>query len=119
MYENITVVSKERVLELINSSDAVIVNVLGKQAFDENHILNSISMPLNRLESDGWKSLPKDKLIITYCHSQSCNASKRAASILKDNGFPNVAAYEGGISEWVEHGLPTEGSSSKKVEAPS
>lgn len=116
MYEEIDIVSKEKVLDLIDNPDTVIVNVLGIQAYNSIHIRNSISIPLNVLEKGGWKELPKEKLVITYCHSATCNASKLAASILKKNGFSKVAAYEGGISEWTESGLPSEGLETRKAE---
>ena len=116
MYEEIDVISKEKVLDLIGNPDTIIVNVLGKHSFDRVHIRNSISIPLNILEDGGWRDLPKEKLIITYCHSESCNASKRAASILKENGFPKVAAYEGGISEWSENRLPSDGMEAENAE---
>lgn len=116
MYEEIDIVSKEEVLDLIDNPDTVIVNVLGMQAYNSIHIRNSLSIPLNVLENGGWKDLPKEKLIITYCHSASCNASKMAASILKKNGFSKVAAYEGGIREWTENGLPSDGLETEKAE---
>ncbi|MEM3676445.1 MAG: rhodanese-like domain-containing protein, partial [Thermoplasmataceae archaeon] len=102
------ILTKEEVLKLMNDPNFVILNVLSVAAYNDLHIRNSISMPFDILEMDAEKRLDKKKKYITYCASSSCGASKRAARLLIDKGF-KAFAYEGGIKEWYESGLPVEG----------
>jgi rhodanese-related sulfurtransferase len=108
MQDAIESINVEELLGLLDRPDVVIVDVLGNLSYTQYHIKNSISIPFDILEKGGWEKIPKSKTVITYCHSSTCNASKRAAEIFLRNGF-KVKAYEGGISEWRAKGLPAEG----------
>ena len=46
----------------------------------------------------GGKNLP----VIVYCASEACDASKKAATKLDEEGFTDVMCYEGGYKEWNE-----------------
>lgn len=105
---DVPVIVKEALLNMLDSENVVIMNVLAKHAYDRLHIKNSISAPYDRLENGEFDNLDRGKRLIIYCASYSCGASKKAAAIMKERGFM-VAAYEGGIREWAESGLPTEG----------
>ncbi|HLH85421.1 MAG TPA: rhodanese-like domain-containing protein [Thermoplasmataceae archaeon] len=113
--EKVPIISKDEVLKVLNDKNYVILNVLSKAAYDDLHIKNSVSMPLDILEMEAPRKLDKNKKYVTYCASSSCGASKRAAEVLIKNGI-TAFAYEGGIKEWSESGLPVEG---KKVFAKS
>ena len=58
------------------------------------------------LEGRAWE-IDKSREVIVYCASVKCDASRRAAEMLTVLGF-DVKAYEGGIKEWKEAGLPIE-----------
>jgi rhodanese-related sulfurtransferase len=105
-------VSKDELKQKIAEGSVVVVNVLSKDSYDQEHIKGSISIPIEELEKDGWKKLDKNKQIVTYCASYTCPASKRGAEFLKGKSF-NVSAYEGGIKEWSESGYQTEGTKGK------
>lgn len=66
-------------------------------------------MPRFDLEAGRWKELDRSKEIVVYCSSYECSASKASAEFLEDKGY-DAKAYEGGVKEWAESGLPTEGS---------
>ena len=108
MQGSIETITGKELLELLDNPEFVIVDVLGNLSYTQYHIKNSISIPFDILERGGWEKIPRSKTVITYCHSSTCNASKRAAEIFQRNGF-KVKAYEGGISEWKALGLPAEG----------
>lgn len=50
--------------------------------------------------------------IVVYCANYMCPKSKKAWYMLQALGFTNVKAYEGGIREWSQLGLPSEGACS-------
>ncbi len=101
-------ISKNELAVKLGSPGVVVVNVLDPEAYDKIHIKGSVSISRSQLEAGRWKELDKSKEIITHCSSYQCDASRDAAQFLKKQGF-NVKAYEGGMKEWAEAKLPTEG----------
>jgi len=91
------------------SDGYALVNVLSRDAFEDEHIPQSINIPKGR-EDEFEKRYAKDKEIIVYCASPDCDASPKVAEELVQRGFENVRDFEGGMSEWksadgnVEHG---------------
>ena len=45
---------------------AIVVDVRGTSVYQQNHIKDSISIPLDEFEAH-LKELPRDKMIVTYC----------------------------------------------------
>jgi rhodanese-related sulfurtransferase len=95
---------------LISESDRpVLVNALAREAFDEQRIPGSISIPASdaiRLAPD---VLARDQAVVVYCTSRSCSASPTLAQKLVDIGFTDVTDFEGGIDEWERAGYPLDG----------
>lgn len=108
MDERVPSVSKEDVLRLISEKSATVIDILGDESYRKAHIRGAISVPLDVLENEYWKKIPKSEKIIVYCKSYSCNASRNAALFLRSKGI-EAYAYEGGISEWLISGMPSEG----------
>ncbi|MDG6981659.1 MAG: rhodanese-like domain-containing protein [Nitrososphaerota archaeon] len=106
-------ISKDEVASRLGSPSVVIVNVLAGGAYEKIHIKGSISVPRNELENGRWMELDRSKEIVVHCSSYECEASSMAAKFLEEKGF-DVKAYEGGMKEWAEAGLPTEGRLSSK-----
>lgn len=101
-------VTRSELVGKLGSPGVVVVNVLARGAYDKIHIRGSISIPRSELEAGRWEELDRGKEIITHCSSYECEGSRAAARFLEEKGF-NVKAYEGGMKEWVEAGLPTDG----------
>jgi rhodanese-related sulfurtransferase len=101
-------ISRDELARKLGSPRLVVVNVLAAPAYDEIHIKGSISIPRAELERGGWKEIDFTKEIVVHCSSFDCEASREAARFLETKGF-QVSAYEGGMAEWAEARLPTEG----------
>lgn len=86
----------------------LILNVLDAHYARDCLIKGSHSAPLDSLE-EFVKEMPRNTEIIVYCARYGCPLSSQAWKLLASLGFTNVRAYEGGMKEWVQHGLPTEG----------
>lgn len=86
----------------------LIINVLNKESYQDCHIKNSISVPLEQLESYAQK-LDKNQEIILYCARYECPLSRKAWHVLNKLGFKNIRAFEGGMAEWKAKGYPAEG----------
>jgi len=85
-----------------------VVNVLDRDLFDDCHIKGSVNVPFEQLESFA-KGLDKDTPIVLYCSNYKCTASGLGARMLKDVAFKDVWAYEAGLAEWYQLGLPVNG----------
>ncbi|MGE4233997.1 MAG: rhodanese-like domain-containing protein [Bacteriovoracia bacterium] len=103
---DVRTISKEDLKDkLDNKAPVQVINVLEKpEVGNLKLILGSKNIPLSEL-SHRLDELDKSKEVVVYCSSYLCTASKEAAKQLKRNGF-KVKAYEGGLKEWTESGLP-------------
>jgi rhodanese-related sulfurtransferase len=85
--------------------DFVLINVLSRESFNEQHIRTSINIPVSdenfaqKVESVAGG---KDRKIVVYCASFECDASPKAAKKLEEAGFTQVYDYEGGTKDWFE-----------------
>jgi len=57
----------------------------------------SLDIPLPRLKAH-LDDLPRDRTILVICHHGS--RSRRAANLLRENGFPAARSVAGGIDAW-------------------
>jgi glyoxylase-like metal-dependent hydrolase (beta-lactamase superfamily II)/rhodanese-related sulfurtransferase len=82
-----------------------ILDVRTKVETDEEtlHIEGALLIPINELR-DRLEDVPKDKPVMTICRAGK--RSVLAASILKENGWSQVANIRGGLLQWQEEGLP-------------
>ena len=92
-------------IRLMNSDDAVVVDVRDAADFNKGHIKNAKNIPISSLKGqlDGVAK-SKDKPVLMYCRSG--NISGKACRILKRSGFSNVHNLAGGILGWQDANLP-------------
>lgn len=87
----------------------IVADVNSKEMYDDCHIKGAEHVQMTNLDAF-ISSLDKEKAdVVFYCSNYMCSASGAAAQKLIKLGFKSVAAYEGGIAEWHQKGLPTEG----------
>jgi rhodanese-related sulfurtransferase len=98
--------SEKKVLE------PLVINVLDKAMYDDCHIVGSIHVPFDQIEQYVWNE-DRDREIVLYCSNYACTSSHYVAQKLRDRGFVNAKVYEGGMAEWWQNGLPTEGPAQK------
>ncbi len=104
---NVKLITKEELNNKMQGNLRIqVVNVLDPQYYNLGFIKGSKRIPLDQLDTR-LGELDKLQEVVTYCAGSECNASKRAAEKLAGLGF-RASAYEGGIKEWKEAGLPTE-----------
>jgi rhodanese-related sulfurtransferase len=103
----IRTIDKEHLISKMRRNESIeIVNVLSPDYYKLGFIKGSKKIPLDELDNR-LQELDKNKEVITYCAGYECSASRKAAEKLANRGF-RVWAYEGGIKEWKESGLPVE-----------
>ena len=86
----------------------VLVEALGAAFFADAHLPGAINVPPGRVDELANGLLPDlGAEIVVYC-SGTCTSAIAVAARLAELGYRNVAVYEGGKEDWVEHGLPVE-----------
>jgi rhodanese-related sulfurtransferase len=92
---------------LINSSNAVLVDVRETKEYEGGRLPNAIHIPLSQLASRGDElARVKGRPIIAYC--MSGNRSRMANAVLARLGFKDVYNLHGGYRAWKDAGLPVE-----------
>ncbi|WP_018015340.1 rhodanese-like domain-containing protein [Teredinibacter turnerae] len=96
--------SHHEVTRLVNSDQAVVVDVREAKEYSAGHIVDAINIPFAKL-ADRHTELNKHRektLIVADKMGQHAGA---AGKILKDKGF-TVSRLQGGMSEWQGQNLP-------------
>lgn len=94
----------ETVKAMLDSGEAVLVDVREDEEFAEAHIEGSILSPMSDFEVETWPSIPGKKIII------SCLGGVRSAAVARKliaSGQGWAIHLKGGLNAWRDAGLPT------------
>jgi len=90
---------------LINHLDALVLDVREDKEFAEGHIINSLHIPMSKVENQLEKlNKHKSSHIIVSCRSGS--RSNSICGMLRKNGFENVTNLKGGLMAWQNANMP-------------
>ncbi len=96
------------VARLADPDPPVLVEALGAAFYADAHLPGAINVPPGRVDHLAPVLLPDlGAEIVVYC-SGTCASAAAVAGRLDELGYRDVAVYEGGKEDWVEHGLPVE-----------
>ncbi len=98
-------VTPERARELLDSGEAVLVDVREPYERDAGHIEGSRHIELERLASQA-ETLPRDRPIVFQCRLGARSAM--AAQAFRAAGY-DAWSLHGGLKLWHERGLPVAG----------
>ncbi|MGB9964336.1 sulfurtransferase [Halobacterium hubeiense] len=114
-------VDAEDVLAATDDPDAVVVDTREPEEYDEGHIPGAVNLDWKEVVDDETRGLkPRedieallaergvtpDERVVLYC-----NTARRISHtfvVLRWLGFPEVAFYEGSLTDWTERGHPLE-----------
>ena len=88
----------------LQADGAFVLDVREQDEWDAGHVEGATLIPLGELPNR-LSELPKDKQIIVMC--KTGNRSAQGRNLLLANGFSQVTSMAGGITAWVQAGLPT------------
>jgi rhodanese-related sulfurtransferase len=105
-------VSREELWDKIEGgAEFVLVDALPPMSYARSHLPRAISLPPERVDALAGRRIPDREVeIVVYCASPTCDSSMIVAERLEGLGYRNVAHYAGGKRDWVDAGLPLEGS---------
>ena len=98
-------VSPQAAVQLINKSNAVVLDIRSVNEFKEGHIVDAINIPLAELTKrvgklDDYRNIP---IIVICAIGQHAGMAGRQ---LTEAGFAQVIRLSGGISAWRAASLP-------------
>lgn len=110
-------ITREELMELMKRGEAfVLVETLAQSCYSHTHLPGALHLSPSSVQRDAPAILPdKNALIILYCSDVTCLASGDVARELNALGYQNVRVYEGGKKDWLEAGLPVEGTSRRRT----
>ncbi|MDX1434566.1 MAG: rhodanese-like domain-containing protein [Gammaproteobacteria bacterium] len=90
---------------LINSEDAVVLDVRTDGEFNQGHIVNAVHVPQKQV-GEQIEKLKKyrDRPIIAACRTGQISGS--VCNVLRKHGFENVYNLQGGLVAWEGANLP-------------
>ena len=97
--------SVEQAKNAVAAKDVQFIDVRTTEEYAGGHAPKTVNFPLDALESDLAK-LDKKKPVYVIC--QTGRRSQKSAEILQKAGFRNIYNINGGTSEWIKAGFPTE-----------
>ena len=100
-------VSTLEATQLINRSDALVVDLRSAEDYAKGHILGAKSIPLADLERrTGELEKLKAKPLILHCADG--NRTGGGVALLRAKGFDKAHNLAGGYAAWLQAGLPVE-----------
>ena len=93
--------------QLINRSDALVIDLRSAEDYARGHILGAKSIPLADLERRAGE-LDKLKLKPLILHCADGNRAGGGVAVLRGKGFDKVHNLAGGFTAWQQAGLPVE-----------
>lgn len=97
-------IETEDLLRLLQDDDIVLVDVRPKEEFDQGHVANAVSIPLDEIE-EHLPKLSKQKPIVVYCRGKLCILADEAVELFIKNGY-QATRTEDGMTEWHHKGMP-------------
>ncbi|MDX1394003.1 MAG: rhodanese-like domain-containing protein [Gemmatimonadota bacterium] len=104
-------IETDHVREFLENDACPIINVLDEEDFERAHIPGTRNIPLasgDLVERVDDLVDHRSDTVVVYCAGPECDASPKAAELLREAGFTDVFDYEGGMAEWISAGNPVE-----------
>ncbi len=93
--------------QLINRSDALVIDLRATEDYAKGHILGARNIPLADLERRAGE-LDKHKTKPLILHCADGNRAGGGVATLRGKGFDSVHNLAGGYAAWRDAGLPVE-----------
>ena len=98
-------VTPQRARELLESGDAIVVDVREQYERDAGHIEGTRHIELERLASQA-ETLPRDRPVVFHCRLGARSAM--AAQAFRASGY-DAWSMAGGLQRWKDDGLAVDG----------
>lgn len=83
----------------------VLLDVRSPEMFRRGHVRGAVNLPHARISERTLEPYGRETLFVVYCDGPHCNGADRAALRLASLGR-SVKKMIGGITGWIDEGLP-------------
>lgn len=98
----------DMIVENGSNPEFIVLDVRRPDEFEENRIENAINIDYTSNNfNDEISKLGRNRKYLVYCRSG--RRSSNAVKIMMDMGFNDVRNMKGGITKWINKGLPIKG----------
>ena len=88
----------------------VLVDALAPMSYARTHLPGAINLPPDWVDERGPRRIRDlETPVVVYCASSTCDTSVSVGLRLIELGYRNVRHYVEGKRDWLEAGLPVEG----------
>jgi rhodanese-related sulfurtransferase len=97
-------ISLQEAQRLHGRKDTLFVDGRSYNEWKQAHIPGAVPLPIGEFEKyyDKYRSkLKKAKILVSYCHGETCRLSDHLAQLLVNKGHRNVAVFWGGYPAWT------------------
>jgi rhodanese-related sulfurtransferase len=110
-------ISRDEIKAKYDRNEAfVVLEALPEKYYRHSHLPGALNMPHDAVDALAPALVPdRNADIVVYCANTACKNSGIAAEALTALGYANVRAYEAGKADWIEAGLPIEGSAARQA----
>lgn len=100
-----TGISTQKLVDMVNREDAVVVDLRDKKEFDQGHLVGAVNVPYASIETRVDElTRYKERPLVLICRMGQHAGT--AGTILRKKGFANVSRLNGGFMEWRNQNLP-------------
>lgn len=98
-------VGVEQFHQMMTDEPGFLLDVRTAQEFEQGHIEGATMIDYTDSGfEENVSKLDKDQTVYVYCRSGGRSA--RSAAIMKELGFKKVVDLSGGVTAWMDHGMP-------------
>ena len=90
---------------LHDGQEISVLDVREHGQYGEQHLFYAINLPYSRLEADVWRLVPNLGVRVVLLDENGIDVAASSAEKLKDLGYTNICILQGGIQNWMAHGL--------------
>jgi rhodanese-related sulfurtransferase len=104
-------ITRDDLCRLLETQSVNLVEALPVVAYDAEHIPGAVNVPA-ALTADLAAALAPDPAgtVVVYCSGPACGRSRVTAAAFERLGYTDVRVYPGGKANWLDAGLPLDGS---------
>ena len=105
-------ITRDELQELMHDEmPPLILDVLPLESFHRQHLPGALNIPLDEHFDERVLATVSDmrRRLVVVCQTLDCTLSEKAARRLDELGYEDVLDYAGGMTDWMDAGLPVEG----------
>ena len=98
-------VDAKQAIPLLDREDVLFVDARGRAQFLEGHVPGALHIPYDPFSpsaAQGVQALPRERWLVIYCSSLTCDKASEMAETLRMEGFEDVLVMPGGWQAWLE-----------------